>query len=147
MISRSETDTVRRLTLKRGRPSAREGRYVEEFPLPAALDGSGAVTLEHALAAAQATLPTVIGLAAGDGKLTVTHCEEPDNADRQRLHALLSDPAALRAAAPAAKATAPPEDEALRARLRDDTAPDVEWLRLFRRWAVTAGPLAPGEGH
>jgi hypothetical protein len=115
---------------------------VERLPLPSALHGADAVPLERALAAAQATLPTVTGLAAGGGQLTVTHSEPPADADRQRLYDLLADPDRLRpAAAPAASLAG----EALRDRLRDETTPDAEWLRLFRQWAV-AGPLAAEEG-
>jgi hypothetical protein len=115
-------------------PGSVTGRYAERLPLPSALDGADAVPLERALAAAQATLPTVTGLAAGGGQLTVTYREPPAEADRQRLYDLLADPQGLRATATPAESLA---GGSLIDRLRDETTPDAEWLRLFRRWAVT----------
>lgn len=144
MNSRLDNDPVRRLLLPRKRPPGTAGRYAERLPLPAALAGTDAVPLHAALAAARSVLSTVDGLAVSGEQLTITHRQPPTDADRQRLHDLLADPARLRAAAAPAVAAALPEGTDLLARLRDDTIPDAEWLRQFRRWATTG--LLAGNG-
>jgi hypothetical protein len=145
MTSTTRDDPVRR-PFARARQPGTAGPYVERLPLPVAMRGHdepGGVPLEHILAAAQRISSTVDGIAVSRGEFTVTHREPPADADRQRLRDLLGDRDRLLALAPPAGA-AVPDGEALRGRLRDGTTPDAEWIRLFRRWAVTE--LLPHDG-
>ena len=133
MNFRPEDDLAGRLLARPRRPRD-AGQHVERLPLPVAIRGPGepdGVPLESILKAAQGVSATVDGLAVVGGELTVTHREPPAEADRQRLQDLLGDRERLLALAGAGDAAASEKDA-----LRDDTLPDTEWLRLFRRWAV-----------
>jgi hypothetical protein len=148
-------------------PPSDPGRHVERLRLPVPVRGRAnpdGVPLAELLAAAQAVLSTVEGAAATGAELTLICTAEPTAAQRRRLRKLLDDrekllalaepPAAARssddAEPPAARSSddaGPPaaaDGAALRELLRDESTPDAQWLRAFRRWAVSE--LIPPDG-
>jgi len=134
----TEEAAVRTL-LAAGGPVGPPVRHVQQMALPVPVRGRDepdGVPLEAILAAAQEIAPTVQGAAVRGSELELVHTSEPTAEQRDALAGLLGDGDRLRALD-----TAGPEPalagDALRNVLLDAGTPDAEWLRAFRRWAVS----------
>ena len=99
------------------------------------------VPLSDVLAELQKESPSVTGVAVKGSRLIVTHGRLPTKAERKRFDALVDNPKKFRQrleprirGREAAGRTDSAED--LVRVLRDDSTPDDEWLRAFRRYAV-----------
>jgi hypothetical protein len=93
------------------------------------------VPLEAILREVQKTTPTATGIVVRGDRVVITYSKPPDPQDKARLDQLLRDASRLRGLEPpAARAAARPPE--LLAILRDESTPDADWLRAFRRYAV-----------
>jgi hypothetical protein len=114
-------------------------RHVETVELPVAVqsrDQPDGVPLGEILAAAKTESPTVRGMAVRGGALVVIHDQAPTQAAQKRLRSLLGDRQKLIQLRRVVPTAAPENTGELRRTLLDETTPDVEWLRAFRRYAV-----------
>ena len=116
-------------------------RHVEVVELPVAVrsrEQPDGVPLQEILAAAKAASPTVRGLAVRGGAVVVIHDKAPSQPAQRRLRDLLGDRQKLTELGRARPPNAPAGDDAddLRRALLDETTPDAEWMRAFRRYAV-----------
>jgi hypothetical protein len=132
-------EAVARALLAAGGPIGRPARQVQRVALPVPVRGRDepdGVPLEAILAATRDIASTVQGAAVRGSELELVHSSEPTTEQRDALASLLGDEDRLRALG-----TAQPEPalagETLRDVLLDAGTPDAEWLRAFRRWAVS----------
>jgi hypothetical protein len=115
-------------------------RQQEEVELPVAVQSReepDGVPLPEILKTLQAEVPGVSGMAVRQGRAVLT-LDSPLTADqKQKIGRLLRDRRRMLALRPQpGSAVAADGPEALKKVLLDETTPDVEWLRAFRRYAI-----------